>query len=185
MAGSVPHAAAAGTAGLATYVSATTLDVPALQVTGGELSVEAELTKLPDDLRVLAAPDAIRRWQGAGGELKLVRLEEMVRKMTALPCQRLGLFDRGLIRPGMAADLVCFDAERVRDTATYEQPRAYPEGIPYVLVNGVAGDLKTATQSDKITIRVSIPVSQIGWITPIFLPGQAIESESLVMMRQR
>jgi N-acyl-D-aspartate/D-glutamate deacylase len=56
--------------------------------------------------------------------------------MTALPCQRLGLFDRGLIRPGMAADLVCFDAERVRDTATYEQPRAYPEGIPYVLVNG-------------------------------------------------
>src|SRR5581483_1529002 len=69
--------------------------------------------------------------------LRLVRLEEMVRKMTSLPCQRLGIFDRGLIRAGMAADVVCFDPERVQDTATYEQPRSHPLGIPYVLVTGV------------------------------------------------
>jgi N-acyl-D-aspartate/D-glutamate deacylase len=60
----------------------------------------------------------------------------MVRKMTALPAQRLGLVDRGLIRPGFAADVVCFDAAKVRDRATYENPRQAPEGIPYVLVNG-------------------------------------------------
>jgi N-acyl-D-amino-acid deacylase len=69
-------------------------------------------------------------------EHKLVRLEEMVRKMTALPAQRLGLVDRGLIRPGAAADVVCFDAEIVRDRATYENPRQAPDGIPYVVVNG-------------------------------------------------
>jgi N-acyl-D-amino-acid deacylase len=70
-------------------------------------------------------------------ELKLVRLEEMVRKMTALPAQRVGQFDRGLIRPGAAADVVCFDPSQVRDKATYENPRQPPDGIPYVLVNGV------------------------------------------------
>ncbi len=69
-------------------------------------------------------------------ELKLVRLEEMVRKMTSLPAQRLGLFDRGHLRPGAAADVVCFDPQRIRDTATYEVPRQAPEGIPFVLVNG-------------------------------------------------
>jgi N-acyl-D-amino-acid deacylase len=69
-------------------------------------------------------------------ELKLVRLEEMIRKISALPAQRLGLIDRGLIRPGFAADVVCFDAETVRDRATYENPRQTPDGIPYVLVNG-------------------------------------------------
>jgi len=56
--------------------------------------------------------------------------------MTALPAQRLGLADRGLIRPGFAADVVCFDPRQVRDRATYENPRQTPDGIPYVLVNG-------------------------------------------------
>jgi N-acyl-D-amino-acid deacylase len=69
-------------------------------------------------------------------ELKLVRLEDMVRKMTALPAQRLGLVDRGLIRPGCAADVVCFDAEQIRDRASYENPRQAPDGVPYVVVNG-------------------------------------------------
>src|SRR5438045_6233273 len=69
--------------------------------------------------------------------LGLLRLEEMVRHMTSAPCARLGVFDRGLLRPGMRADVACFDPERVRDTATYEQPRSLPLGIPYVLVNGV------------------------------------------------
>jgi N-acyl-D-amino-acid deacylase len=69
-------------------------------------------------------------------ELGLVRLEEMVRKMTSLPAQRLGFGDRGLLRPGMGADIVCFDPDTIRDMATYDDPRQLPEGIPYVIVNG-------------------------------------------------
>jgi dihydroorotase/N-acyl-D-amino-acid deacylase len=67
---------------------------------------------------------------------RLFTVEEAVRKMTSLPARRLNLRDRGLIRPGMKADLVAFDPAGVRDTATFEKPMAYPEGIPYVLVNG-------------------------------------------------
>lgn len=70
-------------------------------------------------------------------ELGILGWEEAVRKMTSLPAQRLGFPDRGLLRPGMAADVTCFDPETIRDTATYEDPRRQPEGIPYVLVNGV------------------------------------------------
>jgi N-acyl-D-amino-acid deacylase len=69
-------------------------------------------------------------------ELGILTWEQAVRKMTSLPAQRLGFFDRGLVRPGMAADLVAFDPETVRDTATYEEPKQQPEGIPYVCVNG-------------------------------------------------
>jgi len=69
-------------------------------------------------------------------ELELLTWEQMVRKMTSLPAQRLGFPDRGLLRPGMAADVVCFDPTAIRDTATYEDPRHLPEGIPYVIVNG-------------------------------------------------
>jgi N-acyl-D-amino-acid deacylase len=67
---------------------------------------------------------------------RMFRVEEIVRKMTSLPCRRLGQWDRGLIRPGLWADLVVFDPEAVRDTATYANPKCFPEGIPYVMVNG-------------------------------------------------
>ena len=66
----------------------------------------------------------------------LLSLEEAVRKMSAIPAQRLGLQDRGIIRDGMKADIVVFDPERVAATATFEQPKQYPLGIDYVLVNG-------------------------------------------------
>jgi N-acyl-D-amino-acid deacylase len=69
-------------------------------------------------------------------ELGILTWEQAIRKMTSLPAQRLGLPDRGLVRPGMAADLVCFDPETVRDAATYEEPQQLPVGIPYVAVNG-------------------------------------------------
>jgi N-acyl-D-aspartate/D-glutamate deacylase len=69
-------------------------------------------------------------------EEMLFSLEEGVRKMTSLPARRLNLRDRGLLRAGMKADLVVFDPATVRDTATFEKPMAYPEGIPYVVVNG-------------------------------------------------
>ena len=69
-------------------------------------------------------------------EERLLSLEEAVRKMTGAPAARLGLRDRGLLRDGYAADLVVFDPERVRNLATYDEPRRYPEGIEYVAVNG-------------------------------------------------
>jgi N-acyl-D-amino-acid deacylase len=69
-------------------------------------------------------------------ELGILGWEQAIRKLTSLPCQRLGFLDRGLLRPGLAADVVCFDPLAVQDTATYEDPRQLPEGIPYVIVNG-------------------------------------------------
>jgi N-acyl-D-amino-acid deacylase len=67
---------------------------------------------------------------------RLLSLPEAVRKMSALPAERLGLKDRGSIRAGMAADLVLFDPNTVQDNATYEQPKQHPSGMPYVFVNG-------------------------------------------------
>lgn len=67
---------------------------------------------------------------------KLLPLEEAVRKMTSLPASRMGLKDRGIVQPGMAADLVAFDPLTVRDVATYTDPLHYSAGIPYVAVNG-------------------------------------------------
>ena len=69
-------------------------------------------------------------------DLKLFSIEEAVRKMTSLPAHRVGLFDRGLLRAGLAADVVVFDPARIRDLATFESPNIYSEGVEYVLVNG-------------------------------------------------
>lgn len=69
-------------------------------------------------------------------DLHLFPVEEAVRKMTSQPAQRMGLYDRGLLRPGMAADVAVFDPATVRDVATYEDPLHYAEGIEYVIVNG-------------------------------------------------
>jgi len=65
-------------------------------------------------------------------------LPTAVRKMTAMPADQIGLADRGRVARGKKADLVVFDAARVRDTATFDDPHRYPEGIVHVLVNGVA-----------------------------------------------
>ena len=70
-------------------------------------------------------------------ELKVLRLEDAIRKMTSLPAATFRLEGRGQLRPGAWADLVAFDPATIRDTATYNDPHHYPEGIPLVLVNGV------------------------------------------------
>jgi len=67
---------------------------------------------------------------------KNLRLPEAIRKMTSFPAQRLGIPDRGLLRDGFRADIVIFDARSVKTRATKANPKVYPEGIPYVIVNG-------------------------------------------------
>jgi N-acyl-D-aspartate/D-glutamate deacylase len=66
----------------------------------------------------------------------LLRLEDAVRKMTSQNAAKIGLFDRGILRPGQVADITLFDPERVIDRATYTDPFQYSEGIEYVIVNG-------------------------------------------------
>ncbi len=66
----------------------------------------------------------------------VIGLEDAIRKMTSLPAQKFGFKNRGLLREGMAADIVIFDPATVTDQSTYEKPHAYSTGINYVLVNG-------------------------------------------------
>ena len=69
-------------------------------------------------------------------ELKVITLEDAVRKMSGAPAKRLGLADRGLLKEGLKADLVVFDPDTVRDTATFEKPHQYAEGVSLVVING-------------------------------------------------
>ena len=69
-------------------------------------------------------------------DLGLLSWEEGIRKMTSATARRIGAMDRGIIRPGFMADLVVFDPDTLRDTATYENPISYPEGVHFVVVNG-------------------------------------------------
>jgi N-acyl-D-aspartate/D-glutamate deacylase len=69
-------------------------------------------------------------------ELKLITLEDAIRKMTSLPAQTFGFRDRGLIREGFAADFVIFDENTIADQATFDKPHQFPAGISYVIVNG-------------------------------------------------
>jgi N-acyl-D-amino-acid deacylase len=70
-------------------------------------------------------------------ELKLVTLEDAVRKMTSLPAQTFGFRDRGLVREGMVADLVIFDEAAVADPSTFESPHQYAAGFSHIIVGGV------------------------------------------------
>jgi N-acyl-D-amino-acid deacylase len=68
---------------------------------------------------------------------KVLSLPEAVHKMTGMPAWRLGLKDRGIIRPGAYADITIFNPYLVKEKGTWMDPYQYPEGIPYVLVNGI------------------------------------------------
>jgi N-acyl-D-amino-acid deacylase len=67
---------------------------------------------------------------------RLLTLEEAIRKMTSQPAARVRLDDRGILRPGMMADITVFDPSTIRDTATFDDPNHYAVGIKHVLVNG-------------------------------------------------
>jgi N-acyl-D-amino-acid deacylase len=94
-------------------------------------------------------------------ELHVITLEDAIRKMTSQPATVFRFSDRGLLREGFVADVTIFDADRVIDKATFEQPHQYSEGIVDVIVNGklVLGDGKmTGTLPGK----------------PIYGPGHAV-----------
>ncbi|MBS1226162.1 MAG: N-acyl-D-amino-acid deacylase [Candidatus Aminicenantes bacterium] len=69
-------------------------------------------------------------------EEKIVPLEEMIRKMTAMPAGQMGFVRRGMLKVGWAADVCVFDPDRIIDRATFKEPAAYPEGVRQVVVNG-------------------------------------------------
>jgi len=66
----------------------------------------------------------------------VLSLEDAIRKMTSWPATRMRLYDRGVLREGLRADVTIFNMDRLEDVANYENPTAYPTGIDYVLVNG-------------------------------------------------
>ncbi len=82
-------------------------------------------------------------------ERGVLTLGEAVRKMTSMPAQKLGLIDRGIIRPGMRADLVLFDPGKVEDRASYTDPFQYPVGISHVFVNG----RETVREGEHLGVR--------------------------------
>ena len=69
-------------------------------------------------------------------EEKVITLEEAIRRMTSLPAQKFQLKDRGILKEGMAADIVIFDEMEVKDMATFEKPHAYSKGFHFVILNG-------------------------------------------------
>jgi N-acyl-D-amino-acid deacylase len=68
---------------------------------------------------------------------KVISLEEAIRRMTSLPAQKFQLKDRGLLKPGYAADILVFNENEVIDMSTFDKPHAYSKGFHYVIVNGV------------------------------------------------
>lgn len=95
----------------------------------------------PEGAKDLAHPRSYGTFPRVLGEFvrekKVMPLEEAVRKMTSATARRLSIRDRGLLQPGLFADIVVFDAATVGDQATYEKPHQLPTGIKYVIVNGV------------------------------------------------
>ena len=91
-------------------------------------------------------------------EKRLVGLEDAIRKMTSLPAGTFKLWDRGLLRPGMAADLVIFDEKTVADRATFQDPKQFAAGLETVIVNGqpvIENGKHNGAKSGKILRKTS------------------------------
>jgi N-acyl-D-aspartate/D-glutamate deacylase len=82
-------------------------------------------------------------------ERHTITLEDAVHKMSGLPAARLKMFDRGLLRPGMKADVVIFDAATVADKAEFEKPHQYAVGFSDVIVNGTPVIANGALTSER------------------------------------
>ena len=108
--------------------------------------MQEPFTMIASDAGVRQLDDSVPHPRGYGNnarvlgryvrELKLISLEDAIRKMTSLPAQTFRFRDRGLIREGLAADLVIFDENTIIDQATFDKPHQFPLGISYVIVNG-------------------------------------------------
>ena len=89
-------------------------------------------------------------------EQGLLGLEDAVRRMTSFPASRLGLRQRGVLAEGYYADMVIFDPQTIQDQATYQEPRRFPRGLDYVIVNGrilVEGELLHSVQPGRVLRR--------------------------------
>lgn len=87
-------------------------------------------------------------------EEKIISLEEAIRRMTSLPAQKFQLKDRGLLKEGMAADIVIFNEKEVQDISTYDKPHAYSKGFRFVIVNGVL----TVENEKHLGVRAGKPL---------------------------
>ncbi len=102
---------------------------------GGALSIDGPTSRTHPHPRYFGTfPRVLGRYVR---ELNVLTLPEAIRKMTSLNADKVGMKERGRLKEGYWADITVFDAARVIDTATFERPHQYPEGIEYVLVNGV------------------------------------------------
>ncbi|HYF32358.1 MAG TPA: D-aminoacylase [Chitinophagaceae bacterium] len=97
-------------------------------------------------------------------EEKVLSLEEAIRRMTSLPALKFKLNDRGLLREGMAADIVIFDEKTVKDLSTFQKPHQYSTGFQYVLVNG------------KLTVENGKHTGVRGGY-PLYGPGRKLDRE--------
>jgi dihydroorotase/N-acyl-D-amino-acid deacylase len=95
----------------------------------------------PDSVRALVHPRTFGNYPRILGlyvrDERVIPLEDAIRKMTSAVATRLSIPDRGLLRPGMFADVVVFDPATIADRATYEQPKQLSVGVRDVWVNGV------------------------------------------------
>jgi N-acyl-D-amino-acid deacylase len=121
----------------------------------------------------------LRRYSALSGRRGAMPLARAVRKATGLAAERFGLADRGRIEPGLAADLVVFDPDRIEDRATFEEPFRYSAGIRHVLVNGepavedeettgaLAGRVLRPVRSGRAPVAGSkAPAGAVGGETP-------------------
>ncbi|MGH2350053.1 MAG: N-acyl-D-amino-acid deacylase family protein [Chloroflexota bacterium] len=88
-------------------------------------------------------------------EKRWLSLEEAIKKMTGMPAAKFGLRNRGVLRPGLAADVIVFDPQTIQDNASFERPAVYPTGIEHVFVNGqpavAAGRLSGGRAGEVLT----------------------------------
>lgn len=102
-------------------------------------------------------PRAIAYYQK---ERKVCTLPDMIRKMTSLPAQKIGLKDRGIIAERKAADIVIFNYDTIKDNATFLNPHQFPTGMPYVIVNGIV-----VVDNNEITGKLPGKVLRSGSLT--------------------